>query len=390
MINKLRGNTLVNLVIFLGVLGILLSCSPKKDTKNLLFIGSYTNGQPSEGLYVYDFDINSGKTKELFVLDSIVNPSFITLSPDGKYLYTVTKSQMKVNGMIAAFAVDSVKGALHFLNEEDAGGRNPVHLAISNEGSYLVNSNYTDPSISVFKIKDDGSLNPYSQLLKFKDSSIVSGRQDNSHIHSTNFSSANDYLFAQDLGADKIRAFNFFPNTTTNHFLKSIESNTVTMKPGSGPRHFTFHPISKFAYGISELSGRISQYNYGKGSLTFKRDYQSYTNKQKLYRSADIHISPDGKFLYASNRAPDENSLSIFAVDILTGNLKLVGREPTYGEHPRNFVIDPSGNYIIVANQFSDNVVFFKRDLKTGKLTKLPNELKIKNPSSLRMKSYNQ
>jgi len=261
-----------------------------------------------------------------------------------------------------------------------------VHLAISKDGRYVVNSNYTDPSVSVFNINEDGTLNSLSQLLKFKDSSVIKGRQDDAHIHSSNFSPDHTIVFAQDLGADKIRGFKWNPDI--DNVLQPQEDLTIKMKSGSGPRHFTFHPNGNYGYGVAELSGKITHYDYHNEQLNFRKEYRSYAQEQEIYRAADIHISPDGKFLYASNRAPEENSLSIFSIDIKNGDLTLVGHEPTYGEHPRNFVIDPSGKFLIVANQFSNNIVVFRRNMNTGKLEKTATELKINNPSSLRMKVY--
>lgn len=375
----------LKIVSFLFLFVLVLSCR-EAGPKTFLFVGSFTKGLPDTGIYVYDFDTKTGQVNLVDEVDSIINPSFLSISPNGKYLYAVTESQLQRNGSLSAFAIDSVSGKIMFLNKQDAGGRNPVHISIDASNSILINSNYTDPSISVFECNADGSLQPYSQLIKFRDSSVVKGRQDGAHIHSTNFSPDGNYLFAHDLGADKIRAF------TVDRPAQSIVTLrtdlNIKTKAGSGPRHFTFHPNGKYGYGIEELSGTISQYYYAEGSLDFMNDYLSYSKKQEIYRAADIHISPDGKFLYASNRGPEENSISIFSIDAVNGNLTLVGREPTYGDHPRNFVIEPSGAFLLVANQFSNTVVVFKRDKKSGLLTQVATEIKIDDPSSLQMRSY--
>ena len=272
------------------------------------------------------------------------------------------------------------------INKQDCGGRNPAHLQIDSSGKYLVNSNYTDPSLSVFRINSDGSLNPYNQLITFKDSSIVKGRQETAHIHSSNFSPDNNFLFAQDLGSDKIRSFNF---EQKNQDTILQNEKYIKAKPGSGPRHFTFHPNGKFGFGIAELSGKITAYNYKNGRLEFIEDYLSYQQNQVIYRAADIHISPDGKFLYTSNRGPEEDSIAIFLINQDNGKLSLVGHESTYGQHPRNFAISPDGNFLLVANQFSNNIVIFRRDLETGKLQKLSKEIIVNSPASLQMHTYN-
>ena len=361
-----------------------MGCQSTKET-TLLFVGSFTDKMPGEGIHVYEFNNETGESTLKFTLDSVTNTSFLKLSKNGKYLYSVMESQMMHNGKIGAFAVDSVNRTLDLINIQDCGGVNPAHLEIDKTGNFLTSSQYSDGSLSIFKIRDNGGLNPYNQVLRFEDSSVIKNRQTASHIHSSNFSPDNDFLFAHDLGADKIRQFSL-------DFLSQdsiiLDERYITMKPGSGPRHFTFHSSGKFGYSISELSGKITAFNYKNGQLKCIDDYQSYKGTQDIYRAADIHISPDGQFLYASNRGSNEESISIFSINPDNGKLNLVGHEPVYGERPRNFAISPCGNFLLVANQVSGNIVVFKRHPKTGKLTKLPKDIKVENPSSLQMRTY--
>ncbi|NRD23030.1 lactonase family protein [Winogradskyella litoriviva] len=366
------------------VLLILVGCKSKKET-TLLFVGSFTDKKPGEGIHVYEFNTETGEASFKFTLDSVTNTSFLKLSKNGKYLYSVMESQMPYHGKIGSFAVDSINGKIDLINIQDCGGLNPAHLEIDKTGRFLANSNYSDGSLSMFRINENGSLNPHSQVIKFKDSSIIKNRQEASHMHSSNFSPENNFLFAHDLGADKIRGFNF-DITAQDSILQN--ENQIIMKPGSGPRHFTFHPNGKFGYSIAELSGKITAFNYIDGQLEFVEDYQSYQKQQDIYRAADIHISPEGHFLYASNRGPEEDSISIFSINLDDGRLNLIGHEPTYGNHPRNFAIDPSGKFLLVANQFTDNIVIFRRNIKTGKLTKLSQEIIVDKPSSLQMRKY--
>jgi 6-phosphogluconolactonase (cycloisomerase 2 family) len=356
----------------------------KDQKRTLLFVGSYTDKKPSKGISIYEFNNETGEAE--LKLDSLINSSFLLLSPNGKFLYSVIESQMPYHGKVAAFSIDSLHGKISLLNSQDCGGKNPVHLEIDKTGQYLINSNYTDPSLSVFKIKTDGSLNKNSQTIPFQGSSIIKERQTTAHIHSSNFSPNGKYLFVQDLGTDKIHNFSIIKNK--NEALRLQKNAPLKVEPGSGPRHFTFHPNGKYGYGIAELSGKITAYRLTENGLEFLEDYQANSKTQDIYRSADIHISPDGKFLYVSNRGSDENTIAIFSINIKDGMLKLVGHESTYGEHPRNFAIDPSGNFLLVANQFSDNIVIFRRNPKTGKLRKLPNELSIGTPASLQMRTY--
>tara|TARA_R110002096_G_scaffold9533_1_gene37532 strand:- start:20398 stop:21543 length:1146 start_codon:yes stop_codon:yes gene_type:complete len=374
----------LQILVFFFILLSMFSCKVEKS-QTLLFVGSFTDKKPGEGIYVYEFNTETGETVLKFALDSVINTSFLKLSPNGKYLYSVVESQMDYYGKVAAFEVDSINYKLKLINMQDCGGRNPAHIEIDKAGEYLINSNYTDPSLSVFKINENGSLNNYSQVIRFKDNGIIEGRQKTAHIHSSNFSLDNQYLFAQDLGADKLRGFKF--EKSDKDFLLQNE-NQIKVKPGSGPRHFTFQPNGKFGYGVAELSGKVTAYKYENGSLEFIEDYGSYRENQEIYSAADIHISPDGKFIYASNRGPNEDSIVIFSINQNTGKLNLVGHENTHGEHPRNFAISPDGKFLLVANQFTDNLVIFKRDTKAGTLTRLPNDISIDNPSSIQMRTY--
>ena len=376
--------------IFITALMVLVftACNQtKKKEVTLLFVGSFTDKKTGEGIHVYEFDTATGKASLTYTLDSITNTSFQRLSPNGEYLYSVVDSQMKFNGKVAAFKVDVANKKINLLNMQDCGGLNPAHLAIDHTGNYLVNSNYSDGTLSLFKIKKDGSLTENSQVLQFKDSSIIKSRQSASHMHSANFSPDNQYVFGHDLGADKIRGFQL-----VNNQGKVLLENPreIKVKSGSGPRHFAFHPDGKFGYLINELSGKIDAYNFNNGSLSFIEDYATYQQKQDIYRTADIHISSDGKFLYASNRGPEEDTIVVFLIDKNTGKLSLVEHVNTWGEHPRNFGIDSSGNYLLVANMYTNNIVVFERDKTTGKLTKLAEEIKVNNPSSIQLKTYNK
>lgn len=361
-------------------------CNVKKDKDvTLLFVGSFTDKKPGEGIHVYEFNSKTGESILKSSIDSITNTSFLRLSPDGKYIYSVVDSQMKYNGKVAAFKVDVLNAEINLLNMQDCGGLNPAHLTVDKSGNYLVSSNYSDGSLSLFQIKNDGSLAKNSQVFQFKDSSIIKSRQRASHMHSANFSPDNKYVFGHDLGADKIRGFKL----VNNQEKASLENlREIKTKPGSGPRHFTFHPNGKFGYLVNELSGKIDAYDYNDGNLKYIEDYLTYQREQSIYRTADIHISPDGKFLYASNRGPEEDTIVIFSIDETNGKLSLVDHVNTGGEHPRNFGIDPSGNFLLVANMYTNTIVVFKRNLKTGKLTQLNLDIKVNNPSSIQMKTY--
>ena len=374
---------------FLLIFFLTSLCLPlqgQNNAKTLLFVGSYTEGKADTGIYVFEFNSKSGSLKQTGLVENITNPSFLTISPDGQFLYACTETRLPQEGSVSAFKIDSANGKLSFINKQPSGGENPVYLTVYKNNKFIINGNYTGGSVSVFTANENGSINPYSQFIQFADSSINKLRQDKAHIHATVFSPDNDFIFFPDLGADKIRVFKF--DTSNLKPLLPTDNYELHSIPGSGPRHLTFDPNGKFAYCIEELSGMISAYSYDHGKLDSIQRIFSYSKTQESYGSADIHISPDGLFLYASNRWFDENTISIFSIDPNNGKLKLIGHQNTYGDHPRNFTLDPTGKFLLVANQVTGNIVVFKRDLNSGLLSKTENEINVPGPSCLQMRNY--
>jgi 6-phosphogluconolactonase len=247
----------------------------------------------------------------------------------------------------------------------------------------VIAGNYSGGSLAAFPINKDGSLQPYSQLIQHKGSSINKTRQEMPHVHSTVFSPKGDYLFTPDLGLDKVMIYRF--NAGAQKPLHPALPPYAQTTPGSGPRHFIFHPNNKWAYLIEEMGGAVAAYAYKGGKLTQLQQLAAHADTASgEFGSADIHISPDGKFLYASNRGI-ENNLAIFKIDKSTGKLSSVGYQSTLGIRPRNFCIDPTGNYLLAANQQTNNIVVFKRDMKTGLLKYTGEEIKIPEPVCLKM-----
>lgn len=354
------------------------------QNKTLLFVGTYTGGQADTGIYLYTFDSFSGKLKRTSTGEKLTNPSFLCISPNGQHLYACTHSKLPEHGKVAAFGIDSSQGKIIPVNAQSSYGENPVYLSVDKTNSFLVNANYTDGNVSLYGVSKNGEIGEVLQKIQFRDSSVNKSRQEKAHIHAAVFSPDNRFVFFPDLGSDKIRVFAFHPDQSP--VLENREDLLVKALPGSGPRHFTFHPNGQFAYCIEELSGTVSAYAYKDGKLDALQRVFSYAHKLQEYSGADIHVSPDGLFLYASNRA--ENTISIFSIHNTTGRLTLIGHQSTFGEHPRNFTIDPSGNFLLVANLASNNIVVFKRNKKTGKLTKTQNSISVPRPSCLQMRVY--
>lgn len=368
--------------LFLFVLSVHL-CVAQKSTTYLL-VGTYTDGKPDKGIYVYKFNPLNGELSKVSTAENVTNPSFITLSTDGRFLYSCIDTKMPYSGNIAAFDFDSTNGQLKYLNKQSSAGANPVNLTVSENNKYIVTGNYTDASVTVFSTNANGTINTLLQTIPFIDSSVNKVRQNKSHIHSTIFSPDYKFLYLPDLGADKIRVYKF--DSGNEKPLVPQEQLTVHTVPGTGPRHMVFHPDKKFAYCTEEMGGMISAYTFKQGKLIVVQRIFSYSKPIKGdYSTADIHISPDGKFLYASNRG--ENTISIFSID-KKGKLKLIDHHSTMGNTPRNFTLDPTGHFLLVANQLSDNIVVFKRDSVTGLLETTGIEIKVTTPTCVIMRTF--
>jgi 6-phosphogluconolactonase (cycloisomerase 2 family) len=292
-------------------------------------------------------------------------------------------------GSISAFAFNNKTGTLTFINKQSSGGENPVYISVHKSGRWVVNANYTGGSLAVLHINKDGSLQPAQQTIQHTGSSVNKERQSAPHVHSAVFSPEQDYLFAPDLGMDKIMVYRF--DAAKEKPLTPAQQPFVAARPGSGPRHFTFHPNGKWAYLVEELSGTVVGYRYDhkKGALdSFQRIAAHPAEATGPFSGADIHVSPDGRFLYVSNRAK-ENNMAIFSINATTGKMKLAGYQSTLGEVPRNFIIEPSGKFLLVANQESGSVVMFKRDFKTGLLQPAGEQINVPQPVCLQFLKIN-
>jgi len=365
--------------------GLLLICLNLQAQKCIVFVGSYNDDKTKEGIYVYELDTVTGSLNRLSSVRGILNPSFLALSANGKYLYACSETKTVNAGSVSGFAFDREKYALSFINSQKSGGDNPAYVSLHKSGKWIVNANYSGGSVGVHALADDGSIKPDAQVIVYKDSSVVKDRQNQSHIHSSVFSPDGKFIFLPDLGADKIRIYKF--ESGLNQPLVAGSVPFMKTVAGSGPRHFVFHPNGKFAYCIEELSGTIDAYKYLNGTLDGLQRVAAHTDQYKdNFGAADIHISPDGKFLYASNRGV-ENNIAMFSIG-KDGKLTSIGYQSTLGNHPRNFSIDATGKFLLVANMISGDLVVFKRDFKTGLLTRIGGETKVVSPSCIVIRRY--
>jgi 6-phosphogluconolactonase len=375
----------IKLLLLFTIFSLITVLTFAQNANYYLYVGTYTR-KTSEGIYIYQFNTQTGDFTPVSITKGVDNPSFLAISPDNRFLYS---GGSKKGDSVHAFAIDKQTHYLTLLNTQSLGtALGATHVELDKTGKWLFVANYFSSTVSVLPVKVDGSLGVLAQSIQLEGKSITKGQQDKSHVHSVNVAPNNTDIFVPDLGTDKIMRYHF--NAKIGRLTDGTSRNTregvtpfIATAAGAGPRHFTFHPNSKWAYVINEIDATITGFKYKKGILkpfqTVKNLPDDYTGRKW---SSDIHISPDGQFLYGSNRAHE--SLVIFKIDKKTGELTLVGHQAVNGITPRNFAIDPTGNFILVANQDSDNITIFKRDKTTGKLTATGKEIKVSMPVCLK------
>jgi 6-phosphogluconolactonase len=347
-----------------------------------LFVGTYTSGK-SKGIYVYKFNSKNGELQWMNNTDSSANPSFLAIAPDGKHVYAVNEVSQAQTGFIACYAFDKVTGKLAFVNKQPSGSEHPCHVSVTSNEKWLAVANYTGGSLAVLPLNEDGSIAPLAQHIIHKGKSVDPTIQDKPHVHSVFFSPDEKYLLSPDLGTDQVSMYQF--NRKAKQPLTPMPVPYIKSEPGAGPRHLDFSPDGRFMYVIEEMGGMVSVYSYKDGTAKFIQRIATHRADYKgLPGSADIHISPDGKFLYASNRG-GENNLAIFSIDAASGKLTNAGYQSTMGSGPRNFMIDRSGQFLLVANQNTNNIIVFRRDRQTGLLQQTLQQIEVPNPVCLKM-----
>jgi 6-phosphogluconolactonase len=360
---------LAGLLILLGVMN-----ATAQDNYNLV-IGTYTDTCQSKGIYVYDFNVATGDFKPKGNTEEVVNPSYLTVSADNKFIYSVNENGDDSD--ISAFKYEPAKGKVTKLNKRNSKGEDPCFIL--NDGENVIVDNYGSGSISVYHKKKDGSLTEARQVIKHTGGSVNKERQEGPHVHQVRLTADKKYLFATDLGNDKIYIYNYNP-TGDDETLKL--NQTVNVKPGTGPRHLTIHPNSIFFYLVGELDASVTVFSFINGKVEeIQRKSLIPVGFTGENGGGDIHFSKDGKYLYVTNRGT-ANTITTFRVHS-NGMINQVQQISTLGDGPRHFAIGPKDNYLLVGHEKSNSITIFKRDKNTGMLTDTGKKIELCSPVCL-------
>jgi 6-phosphogluconolactonase len=349
-----------------------------------VYVGTYT-GAKSKGIYACRWDATAGRLSAPELAAETPNPSFLALHPNRRFLYAVSETDSfdgKRSGAVAAFAINTGTGGLTLLNQQPSGGTGPCHLSVDRTGRCVLVANYGSGSIAALPVKADGSLGEPASVIQHRGSSVNVQRQQGPHAHQIVTDAANRFAWVCDLGLDQVLVYRLDPAKAA---LTPNAPPFASVKPGSGPRHLTFHPSGRFAYVINELSSTVTTFacNLTQGTL---KELQTVSTLPDDFKgsstTAEIEVHPSGSFVYGSNRGHD--SLAVFAVDAASGKLTFAGRQPTQGRTPRCFGLDPTGRFLLAANQDSDSIVVFAVDARTGRLKPTGQPVEVPSPVCVR------
>ena len=358
---------------------------PDKPATLRVYIGTYTRSG-SQGIYLSYLDLANGSLAPAELAAKVANPSFLAIHPSRPLLYAVGEMgnfQGKKTGAVSAFSIDLKTGRLNLLNQQSSQGPGPCHLVVDRSGRNVLVANYGGGSIACLPIRPDGRLGQATSSIQHEGSSVDPRRQQGPHAHSINLDAAGRFAVVADLGLDKILIYRF---DADGGKLTPNQPPWTKLPPGSGPRHFAFHPGGRYAYVINELSSTVAalRYDARRGTLESLQTVSTLpAGFDGRSSTAEVQVHPSGRFLYGSNRGHD--SIACFAIDAATGKLTHIGHQSTQGKTPRNFRLDPTGNYLLAANQATDNVVVFRIDPKTGKLSPTGHSITVAMPVCIRM-----
>jgi 6-phosphogluconolactonase len=346
----------------------------------IVYIGTYAEAEES-GIHVCQLDLTSGVLTRTGGVAGLKHPSFQALHPNGQFLYSVSEVQDyqgQPAGAVAALAIEPRTGQLTLLNSQSSMGAGPCHVTVDASARHVLAANYGSGSVVVLPIAADGRLEMACAFVQHQGSS-VHARQQGPHAHCIHVDPTGRFVLSADLGLDQVVIYRY--DSQAGSLTPNAWQAAATMTPGAGPRHLAFHPNGRFCYVINELACTVTvlAYRSETGELSTVQEITTLpADFQGENTTAEIAVSPDGRFLYGSNRG--HHSIAVFAIDPTNGQLTPVSHHATLGQTPRNFGIDPTGTWLLAANQRTNNVVVFRIDRTTGKLEPTGHQLEVPKP----------
>ncbi|WP_239628877.1 lactonase family protein [Paenibacillus sp. H1-7] len=351
-----------------------------ESNQYITYFGSYSDKQ-SPGVHVYRFDEQSGELSFIDQVAGMLNPTFMTISQDKGLLYTYTQAdEGQDSGAILTFRIDAETGRLALAGQQPSLDKSATHINLDGSESFAMTVSYSEGTINLFPVLENGEVGALADKVRHEGASVVAKRQDSAHPHSIYTDPSDQFVIVPDLGMDKVMVYRL--DRANGKFEPHDE---VKLAPGAGPRHFAFHPDRKHAYVINELDSTMTVFAFDEqaGKLeavqtisTLPEDFDGTSS------CAEVQVSPDGSYLYGSNRGHD--SIVVYAIDSASGKLTLVQHMSTGGSHPRHFSLTPSGQYLLAANKDSDSVHVFKVDRDSGKLVPTRHSVTLPQPTCVR------
>lgn len=375
----------------LGAVGLWrgTAASSWRAEERILYVGTYTAEGRREGIHILRMDLGTGALRRVSAIDAGPNPSFLALHPNGRMLYSVNEvSEMDgvASGAVRAFAIAAGTGDLTLRNDQWSVGAAPCYVSTDRKGRALLVANYVSGTVAILPIDaTDGALLSAKHAVQHVGSGPVTARQKSAHAHSIMPHPNNRFVLSADLGVDRVIVYRYEEATTT---LVHVDKADVVMDPGTGPRHLAFHPTLPLVFVAGELNSTITMCRCDPetGALSVVQTLSTIPSSHSGDNfPADIHVAPDGRTVYLSNRG--HNSIAVFSIPPATGRMAIVQYVSTGGDWPRNFTIDPTGRWVLVANQRSGSIVVFERNAGNGRLTPTSQRIDLPSPVCLRFGS---
>lgn len=349
----------------------------------LVLVSSFVGGGQG-AIHAWRLSLADGRFTPVTRNDGFDNPFFIALSPDQRFLYSIQAKNFgsAEEEQVAAYAVDKTNGALRLLNRQSSRGSASCFLEVDASGKTVLVANYTTGNVAALPVREDGSLGPAASFFQHAGSGPNPARQKGPYAHSFIVSPNNRHAYAADLGIDQVLGYSLEASTAT---LGRLDPPSAPTPPGSGPRHLAFHPNGKWLFAINELANTVTRFHYdaATGALTPAATISTLPDGYAgTTYTADLKITPDGRFLYGTNRGHD--SVAMFAIGA-DGSLTRIGIEPSLGKGPQNLVITADGRWLLCANMPGNNVAVFAIDRATGRLKSAGPPTEVPSPSCLRL-----